>query len=30
VCHLKVHSNDKRFRPILIKKINMMEGLDED
>jgi 5-methylcytosine-specific restriction endonuclease McrA len=30
VCHLKVHSNDKRFRPILIKKINTMEGLDED
>jgi hypothetical protein len=27
---LKVHSNDKRFRPILIKKINKMEGLDED
>jgi 5-methylcytosine-specific restriction endonuclease McrA len=21
-CHLKVHANDKRYRPILIRKVN--------
>jgi 5-methylcytosine-specific restriction endonuclease McrA len=30
ICHMKVHSNDKKYRPILIKKINRIEGLDED
>ena len=29
-CHAKVHSNDKKYRPILIEKINRIEGIDED
>jgi 5-methylcytosine-specific restriction endonuclease McrA len=29
-CHIKVHSNDKKYRPILIEKINRIEGIDED
>lgn len=30
ICHLRVHNNDKRFRPILIRKINEIEGINED
>jgi hypothetical protein len=29
-CHYRVHHNDKKYRPILINKINRIEGLDED
>lgn len=30
VCHIKVHKNDKKYRPILIRKINEIEGIYED
>jgi 5-methylcytosine-specific restriction endonuclease McrA len=29
-CHTKVHSNDKKYRPILIAKINRIEEINED
>lgn len=26
-CHIKVHQNDKHYRPILIRKVNEIYGL---
>lgn len=27
LCHVKVHQNDKKYRPILIKKVNRLYDL---
>lgn len=28
VCHIKAHKNEKKYKPILIRKVNELYGLD--
>ncbi len=29
-CHLKVHANDKKYRPILITKVNRIHEIEDN
>lgn len=29
ICHLKIHSNDKKYRPILLRKLEQLYGTME-